>query len=65
VATSKSITRQADLVGTVDGKTSAYTDPANDMIGILLTQRMMDSPNPPRVFSDFWTLAYAAMDDAQ
>jgi len=40
--------------------TTAYTDPANDMIGILLTQRMMDSPEPPTIFSDFWTLAYGA-----
>jgi CubicO group peptidase (beta-lactamase class C family) len=42
--------------------TSAYTDPAEGMIGILLTQRMMDSPEPPRVFTDFWTTAYAAME---
>jgi CubicO group peptidase (beta-lactamase class C family) len=41
--------------------TSAYTDPAERMIGILFTQRMMDSPEPPKVFTDFWTLAYAAM----
>jgi hypothetical protein len=31
------------------------------MIGILFTQRMMTSPKPPRVFSDFFTAAYAAM----
>jgi CubicO group peptidase (beta-lactamase class C family) len=42
--------------------TTAYTDPANGMIGILFTQRMMDSPEPPRVFTDFWTLAYGAME---
>ena len=42
--------------------TSAYTDPAEGMIGILFTQRMMDSPEPPKVFTDFWTLAYAAME---
>lgn len=42
--------------------TSAYTDPAEGMIGILFTQRMMDSPSPPSVFTDFWTLAYAAME---
>jgi CubicO group peptidase (beta-lactamase class C family) len=42
--------------------TSAYTDPAEAMIGILLTQRLMDAPEPPKVFSDFWTLAYAAME---
>jgi CubicO group peptidase (beta-lactamase class C family) len=27
--------------------TSAYTDPAEGMIGILFTQRMIDSPEPP------------------
>jgi CubicO group peptidase (beta-lactamase class C family) len=42
--------------------TSAYTDPAEGMIGILFTQRMMDSPEPPDVFTDFWTLAYGAME---
>jgi CubicO group peptidase (beta-lactamase class C family) len=42
--------------------TSAYTDPAEVMIGILFTQRMMDSPEPPKVFTDFWTLAYGAME---
>lgn len=42
--------------------TTAYVDPRERMIGILFTQRMMDSPAPPRVFTDFWTLAYAAME---
>jgi len=42
--------------------TSAYADPAEGMIGILFTQRMMDSPEPPKVFTDFWTLAYGAME---
>jgi CubicO group peptidase (beta-lactamase class C family) len=42
--------------------TTAYTDPADEMIGILFTQRMMDSPEPPKVFTDFWTLAYGAME---
>jgi CubicO group peptidase (beta-lactamase class C family) len=41
--------------------TTAYTDPAENMIGILFTQRMMESPEPPKVFSDFWTLAYGAL----
>jgi CubicO group peptidase (beta-lactamase class C family) len=41
--------------------TTAYTDPAKDMIGILFTQRMLDSPQPPRAFIDFWTLAYGAL----
>jgi len=42
--------------------TTAYIDPAQGMIGILFTQRMMDSPQPPKVFTDFWTLAYGAME---
>jgi CubicO group peptidase (beta-lactamase class C family) len=42
--------------------TTAYTDPAERMIGILFTQRMIDSPEPPKIFTDFWTLAYAAME---
>jgi CubicO group peptidase (beta-lactamase class C family) len=42
--------------------TTAYVDPAEGMIGILFTQRMMDSPEPPKVFTDFWTLAYGAME---
>jgi CubicO group peptidase (beta-lactamase class C family) len=42
--------------------TTAYTDPVADMVGILFTQRMMDSPEPPKVFNDFWTLAYAALE---
>ena len=42
--------------------TTAYTDPAREMVGILFTQRMMDSPEPPRVFTDFWTLAYGALE---
>ncbi len=41
--------------------TSAYTDPVEGMIGILFTQRMLESPEPPKVFTDFWTLAYGAM----
>ena len=43
--------------------TSVYTDPAEELIGILLTQREMTSPGPPKVFRDFWTCAYQAIDD--
>jgi CubicO group peptidase (beta-lactamase class C family) len=43
--------------------TSAHLDPAEDMIGILMTQRLMESPSPPRVFRDFWTGAYQAFND--
>jgi CubicO group peptidase (beta-lactamase class C family) len=43
--------------------TTAYADPAEGMIGILFTQQIMDSPESPKVFADFWTLAYQAIDD--
>jgi CubicO group peptidase (beta-lactamase class C family) len=43
--------------------TSWYSDPKENLTGILLTQRMMDSPQPPAVFGDFWTCAYQAIDD--
>jgi CubicO group peptidase (beta-lactamase class C family) len=35
--------------------TSWYSDPSAQLTGILLTQRVMDSPTPPAVFTDFWT----------
>lgn len=35
--------------------TSWYSDPQAQLTGILLTQRVMDSPTPPAVFTDFWT----------
>jgi len=43
--------------------TTAHSDPAEDLVGILLTQRLMESPQPPPVFADFWTTAYQAIDD--
>jgi CubicO group peptidase (beta-lactamase class C family) len=64
------ITRRDDLAA-VPGRfgwngglgTSGYSDPKEDLVGILMTQRLMDSPDPPRVFRDFWTSAYQAIDD--
>lgn len=41
--------------------TTAYTDPSERTISILFTQRAMTSPTPPQLFTDFWTLAYAAI----
>jgi CubicO group peptidase (beta-lactamase class C family) len=35
--------------------TSWYSDPNAQLTGILLTQRVMDSPTPPAAFTDFWT----------
>jgi CubicO group peptidase (beta-lactamase class C family) len=42
--------------------TSAYSDPKNDFIGILLTQRLVDSPEPAAVFDDFWAHAYGSLE---
>jgi CubicO group peptidase (beta-lactamase class C family) len=63
------VTRRDDLAS-VPGRfgwdgghgTSCYADPTEDMVGVLMTQRLMDSPVAPRVFRDFWTLAYQAID---
>jgi CubicO group peptidase (beta-lactamase class C family) len=41
--------------------TAWRTDPATGLTSILLTQRMMTSPEPPEVYRDFWTAAYAAL----
>jgi CubicO group peptidase (beta-lactamase class C family) len=64
------VTRREDLMDSAgrfgwDGGlgTSWYSDPREDMVGILLTQRAWTSPNPPEVCRDFWTLAYQAIDD--
>jgi len=64
------VTRRTDLWATPgrygwDGGygSSAHLDPAEDMAGILMTTRMMESPQPPRVFTDFWTSTYQAIDD--
>jgi CubicO group peptidase (beta-lactamase class C family) len=43
--------------------TTVYTDPAEEMVMILLTQRLMTSPVPPAVFSDFFAGVYQAIDD--
>jgi CubicO group peptidase (beta-lactamase class C family) len=43
--------------------TQWYVDPKEELIGVLMTQRLMDSPVAPAVFRDFWTSAYQAIDD--
>lgn len=43
--------------------TSAYMDPKEDMVAILMTQRLWDSPRGPEVHADFWTSVYQAIDD--
>lgn len=42
--------------------TSSYWNPESGLIGILLTQRLWDSPEPPAVRKDFWQAANAAFD---
>ena len=43
--------------------TSGYCDPHEDMVGILLVQRMMYSASGFDFHADFWTLAYQAIAD--
>jgi CubicO group peptidase (beta-lactamase class C family) len=43
--------------------TSWYSDPSEDLVGILMTQRLWTSPSPPDVCLDFWTSADQAIDD--
>lgn len=38
-------------------------DPAEDLVGMLLVQRLAGGPAPQTFDRDFWTLAYAALDD--
>ena len=66
------VTKRVDLSGPIgkfgwDGGlgTSWYSDPQEDMVTILLTQRAWNSPSPPNVCLDFWTLAYQAIDDTK
>jgi CubicO group peptidase (beta-lactamase class C family) len=40
-----------------------FNDPREKLIGVLLTQRMWDSPQPPCVARDFETCVYAALGD--
>lgn len=40
--------------------TSWFNDPAKGLTAILLTQRVFDGPDPPRLHKDFWRAAYAA-----
>jgi CubicO group peptidase (beta-lactamase class C family) len=64
------VTRRDDLAATPgrygwDGGygTSWYVDPEEELVGILMTQRVWDASGPPVVLLDFWTSAYGAIDD--
>ncbi len=63
-------TRRDDIAGTVgtfgwDGGLGTVwrCDPEEEMVTLLMTQRAWTSPDPPPVCRDFWTSAYAAIDD--
>ncbi|MCC2627708.1 MAG: class beta-lactamase-related serine hydrolase [Thermomicrobiales bacterium] len=43
--------------------TSWYVDPKEELIGVLLTQRVWDEFPIPKVYIDFWTAAYQAIAD--
>jgi CubicO group peptidase (beta-lactamase class C family) len=42
--------------------TSGYSDPTENMVGILMTQRLLDATGIS-MNSDFWTSAYQAIDE--
>ena len=63
------VTRRGDLESTPgrfgwDGGygTSGYSDPGEEMVGILMTRRLA-GPDSPRIDLDFWTSVYGAIDD--
>jgi CubicO group peptidase (beta-lactamase class C family) len=43
--------------------TSWYVDPKEEMVAVLMTQRLWDSPRAPDVQRDFWSSVYQAIDD--
>jgi len=43
--------------------TSWYVDPKEELIGILMTQRVWDATGSPKVLLDFWTSVYQTLDD--
>ncbi|WP_250574870.1 serine hydrolase domain-containing protein [Nonomuraea sediminis] len=42
--------------------TTTYADPENQLVGILLTQTGMSTPDSSRAIHDFWTTLYQAID---
>lgn len=43
--------------------TTWYIDPAEDLVGIMLSQQLWDSPMEPPLHRDFWTSVYQALAD--
>jgi CubicO group peptidase (beta-lactamase class C family) len=65
------IDTRRDLISMTPGRygwdggygTSWYVDPAEELIGILLTQHVWDGSGVLGAFADFWTLTYQALAD--
>ena len=65
-----SVITERDNLASVPGRfgwdggfgTSGYSDPKEDMVGILMTQRSLDA-TAITLSTDFWTSAYQAIDD--
>ena len=50
--------------GWTGGLGSAWSnDPIEELVGVVMTTQMFTSPALPAVIQDFWTTAYAAIDD--
>lgn len=66
-----SVTTRRDSISSTPGRfgwdggmgTSWYSDPAEEMVTILMTQQAWPTAEPPHLFHDFWTAAYQAIDD--
>ncbi|MGO8948735.1 MAG: serine hydrolase domain-containing protein [Ktedonobacterales bacterium] len=66
-----SIVTSRDDISAVPGRygwdggmgTSWYSDPSENLVAILMTQRAWSSPSPPDICHDFWTLSYLAIED--
>ena len=66
-----SIVARRDDLAAVQGRfgwdggygTSWYVDPKEEIVAVLMTQRLWDSPRAPDVQRDFWTSVYQAIDD--
>jgi CubicO group peptidase (beta-lactamase class C family) len=56
--------RSARRYGWDGGLGSSWAnDPSADLVGVILTNQMWSSPEPPAVVDDFWEAADAAMGD--
>ena len=43
--------------------TSLWIDPTEDMVGVLMSQRVPDTMNMPLIVGDFWTSVYQSIED--